>query len=70
LRQILQSFAHAIIGDIVGGGFGTEITLIADIWLEESVFIVTPDDRIGKIEIFDDGLQFAGVRTRSRGFVT
>jgi hypothetical protein len=34
------------------------LTLIV---LDESVFIVAADDRIGEIEIFDDGLQLAGV---------
>ena len=45
----------------MGGGFRAKVTAIADILFEESVLIVAADDRIGKIEIFDDGLQFAGV---------
>ena len=61
MRQILQSFAHAIVGNIVGGRFSAKITVVADILFEEPVLIVAADDRIGKIEIFDDGLQLSGV---------
>jgi hypothetical protein len=34
LRQIFQSLAHAIVGDIVGGGLSSKITVVADILLE------------------------------------
>ena len=59
--QVLQSLADAIVGDIVGGGFSAQVAVVADILLDESVLVVAADDRVGEIEIFDHGLQFAGM---------
>ena len=61
LRQILNGLAEAIVGHIVGGGFGAEVTLVADVLFDEAVFVVTADDGIGQIQIFDHGLKLAGM---------
>src|SRR5205085_11249171 len=41
--------------------FGSEIRFVSNVLLDEAVFVMTADDGIGKIQIFNDGLQFAGM---------
>src|SRR5215471_14323213 len=62
-RQVLNRFADAVVGHIVGRGFSPEIRLIPHVLLDESILVMTADHRIGQIQIFDLGLQFAGMIT-------
>ena len=61
LGQIVQRLADSVVSDIVGGGFGAEVAVVADILLEEAAFLVAADDGVWKIQSFDDGFQSAGV---------
>ena len=57
--QILDRLADAIVGNVVGGGFGSQIRLVSDILLDKSILVVTADNRIGQIQVFNDGLEFS-----------
>ena len=39
--------------------FGTEEQMVPDVLLDEPVAIVTADDKIGQVRVFDHGLEFA-----------
>ena len=58
--MLLGLFAPMII-DIVGSRLGAQQNMISDILLEEAVPVMTADDRIGQIHVFDDGLQLSAV---------
>src|SRR5436309_2102763 len=58
-RQVLNRFADAVVGDVICGWFGPEIRLIPHVLLDESILVMTADHRIGQIQIFNFGLQFA-----------
>src|SRR6266545_768859 len=60
-RQILDRLADTIIGYVIGSGFGSEIRLVSHILLDESILVMTADNRIGQIQIFNHGLQFSGM---------
>src|SRR5437016_14386407 len=58
-RQVLNRFADAVVGDVIGGWFGPEIRLIPHVLLDESMLVMTADHRIGEIQISNFALQFA-----------
>ena len=60
-RQVFHRFAHAVVGDIVGGGLGPPQQVVADILLDEAVLVVTPFDGVGQIKVFNDGLKLTGI---------
>lgn len=45
----------------MGSGFGAQQQVIADILLDEAIAILAADHRVGKMDIFDHGLQFAAI---------
>ena len=61
-RQIFHRLFYTVIGDIIGGGFGAERQMIADILFGEAVAVVTADHRVGQIHVFDDGLQLSPIQ--------
>jgi len=58
-RQVLDVLVDSIVSDIVGSGLGSQQPVVADVLLGEAVPVVTANNRVGKIEIFDHGLQLA-----------
>ena len=52
---------RAVIAHIVGCRLGPQQPVVADVLLGEAVRVMAANDRVGKIEIFDDSLQFAFV---------
>ena len=45
--QVFDGFVDGVIVDIVGGGFGTQQEMIADVLFDEAMAIMTADDGIG-----------------------
>src|SRR5260370_2033550 len=45
--KMVDGLFHGVVGNIVGGGFGAKQKMIANILFDESVAVVTADDRIG-----------------------
>ena len=58
LRKVLDIFVDAVIIHVVGGRLGSHQPIIANVLLGKAVPVMTPDHRVGQIEIFDHGLQF------------
>jgi hypothetical protein len=50
-----------MVGNVIGRRFGAQAQVIADILLEEAFCVVSANDRVRKIEIFDDGLKLSPV---------
>lgn len=61
LRQVLHVLFDPILSHIIGSWLGPQEPVIADVLLGEAVPVVTTNDRIGKVEVLDYGLQFAFV---------
>jgi hypothetical protein len=59
LREILYGLADAVISDIVGRRFSAQDTAIADVLFEEAMSVVTAENRVGEIQILEDGLELA-----------
>jgi hypothetical protein len=62
-REVLDRLANAVIGDVVGGRFGTEEAVVTDVLFEEPMLVMAADHGIGEREILDDGLQFSVMMT-------
>src|SRR2546425_1536798 len=60
--QILNRLGNLVVlEDIVGGRLCANDAAIADILLDEALFVVAPDHRIGEVEILDNGLKLSVV---------
>ena len=59
--EILDPFVDPVIGDIVARRFGAEQAAVAYVLLGEAVLVMAADHRVAQIEIFDDGLELAGL---------
>jgi hypothetical protein len=55
--KVLDVFVDSIVVHVIGGRLGSQYPVVANILLGESVSVVTPDDRIGQVEILDYRLQ-------------
>jgi hypothetical protein len=60
-RQILNGLLDAVVGDVVGRRLSAQVEMIADVLLDKAVAIVAADDRVGQLDVFDDGLQLAPI---------
>ena len=58
LRQVRDILVDTVVSDVVSGRFGSQQTAVTDVLFGETMGVVAANDRIGKIEIFDAGLQF------------
>jgi hypothetical protein len=61
LRQGVDGFRDGEIGHVVGGRFGAEAEVVADVLFDGAVAAVAADDRIREVEIFDDRFELAPV---------
>ena len=61
LGQVLDRLLDAVIVDIIGSGFGSQQQVIAHLLFDEAVALMAADHRVGKMDIFDHGLQFAAI---------
>ena len=61
---MVDGLGHGVVGHVVGGCFGAEQKVIADVLLDEPLAIVAADDRVGEIQILDHGLQPATIAFR------
>ena len=59
LWEIFDSFFDPIVGHVIGGRFGAQAQVIADILLNEAVCIVGANDWVRKVDIFDDRLKLS-----------
>ena len=57
--EIFDSFFDPIVGHVIGGWFGAQAEVIADILLNEAVCIVGANDWVRKVDIFDDRLKLS-----------
>src|SRR6266403_4072319 len=60
-REVLDGLGDPVVGHIVGGGLRPEQEMVADVLLDEAVAVVTADDRVGQVEVFDHGLELAPI---------
>lgn len=58
---MFDGFVHGVVVDVVGGGFGAQQEVIADVLFDEAMAIVTTDDGIGQIEVLEHGWQLSAV---------
>src|SRR6266481_8165768 len=58
---MLDGFFDAVVSHIVGRRLGAHDEMIADVLFDEAIAVVAADDRVGQLDIFDHGLQFAAV---------
>jgi hypothetical protein len=58
---MLDGLVHAVVVDVVSGRLGTEDQVVTHVLLDKAIAIVTADDWVGQIHVFDLGLQFATV---------
>ena len=61
LRKVVNGFFHGVVSNIVGGGLGAKQEMITNILFDEPVAIVTTDDWIGQMQIFNYGLQLSWI---------
>ena len=59
LWEIFDSLFDPIVGHVIGGRFGAQAQVIADILLNEAVCIVGANDWVRKVDIFDDRLKLS-----------
>ena len=59
LRQVLYTLVDSVVSHVIGGRLGSQQPVVTDILFGKTVSIVTTNDRVGKIEVLDDGLQLA-----------
>ncbi len=59
LRDILDVFVNAVVAHVVGGWLGPQQAIVPNVLLGKAASVMTPDHRIGQVQIFDHGLQFA-----------
>ena len=59
MREVFDSFFDPIGGHIIGRRLGAQAQAIADVLFEGAVCVVSANDRIGKIQILDNGLKLA-----------
>jgi hypothetical protein len=64
LRHGLDRFRDAEIGDIVRGGLGAQQQMVSDVLLDRAVAVVTSNDGIGQVEIFDDRFELPAMPFR------
>ena len=57
LRQVLDVLVDAVVSDVIGSRLGSQQPAVTDVLLGETMAVMAANHRIGKIEIFDDGLQ-------------
>src|SRR5438874_5160480 len=60
-REVLDGLGDPVVGHMVGGGLRPEQEMVADVLLDEAVAVVTADDGVGQVEVFDDGLELAPI---------
>ena len=60
-RQVFDSLPDPIISHVIGRKLGTQAQVIADILFEKSFSVVATDHWVGKINVFNDGLQLSFV---------
>lgn len=58
---MLDSLVDAAVGDVVGGRLGPQDQVVAHVLLDEAVAVMTADDRVGQVHVFDLGLQLAAI---------
>ena len=61
---MLDSLVYTVIGDVVTGRLGTEDDVVTHVLLDEAIAIVTADNWVGQVHVFDLGLQLAAVLFR------
>jgi hypothetical protein len=61
LGQILDILIHAVVAYVVGCRLGPQQSVIPDVLFGEAMSIMTADDGVGEVEVFDNGLQFAPI---------
>jgi hypothetical protein len=61
---MLDSLVYTIVGDVVTGRLGTEDDVVTHVLLDEAIAIVTADNWVGQVHVFDLGLQLAAVLFR------
>src|SRR5712692_7026410 len=59
--KMLDGFLDAVVGDVVGGGLGTQGEMVADVLLGKPMTVMGANDRIGQVEILDHGLELAPI---------
>ena len=52
---MLDGLVDAVVGDIVGGEFGAQEEMVADVLLDDPVPVMAPDDRIRQVQVFNLG---------------
>src|SRR4029077_4572595 len=59
LWEVFDGLFDPIVGHVIGRQLGAQTQMIADILLEEAVSIVSANDRVRKIDIFDHRLKLS-----------
>ena len=62
LGEVIDGFANAVVGDVVGGCFGAQDEMVADVLFDEAVAVMTADHRVGQMHVLDLCLQLTMVQ--------
>src|ERR1700726_3146338 len=62
--RVLDSLVYTVVGDVVTGRLGTEDGVVTHVLLDEAIAIVTADNWVGQVHLFELGLQLAAVLFR------
>ena len=58
---MFDGLLDAVVSDVVGRGLGAQVEMIADVLFDKALAVVAADDRVGQLDVFDDGLQLAAI---------
>src|SRR5215467_13795358 len=56
--EVLDGFVDAVVVHVVGSWLSAEQNVVAYVLFNKASSVVAADDRIGQIQVFDDGLEF------------
>jgi hypothetical protein len=60
-REMLDGLLDAVVSDVVGCGLGAQVEMIAHVLFDRALAEVAADDRVGQLDVFDDGLQLTPI---------
>ena len=59
LGEVFDGLFDPIGGHVISSRFGAQAQVIADVLFEGAVCVVSANDGVGQIEVFDDGLKLS-----------